>query len=153
MAEAKTQSFGTVIRERRRQLDLTQKEVARRIKTSVPYIGHLESGKRHPSQQVVVKLSDALKLDAVDLFLLANPKVDSLISEQQKADGTPAWTAFVKDVRLRKVSSQHNRPRDGEPLAGSEDGRGTRPTRLHLHPQHHSSGFRSIAVCPTGPAV
>ena len=103
VAEAKTQSFGTVIRERRRQLDLTQEEVARRIKTSVPYIGLLEAGKRHPSQQVVVKLSDALKLDAVDLFLLANPKVGSLISEPQKADATPAWTAFVKDVRLRKV--------------------------------------------------
>ena len=103
MADAKTRSFGTVIRERRRQLDLTQEEVARRIKTSVPYIGHLEAGKRHPSQQVVVKLSDALKLDAGDLFLLANPKVGSLISEQQKADGIPAWNAFVKDVRLRKV--------------------------------------------------
>ena len=103
MADAKTRSFGRVIRERRRQLDLTQEEVAQRIKTTVPYIAHLETGKRHPSQQVVVKLSDALKLDARDLFLLANPKVGSLISEQQKADGTPAWTAFVKDVRLRKI--------------------------------------------------
>ena len=103
MAEAKTQSFGRVIRERRRQLDLTQEEVARRIKTSVPYIGHLEAGKRHPSQKVVVKLSDALKLDAGELFLLANPKVGPLISEPQKADATPAWTAFVKDVRLRKI--------------------------------------------------
>ena len=103
MAEAKTQSFGRVIRERRRQLDLTQEEVARRIKTSVPYIGHLEAGKRHPSQKVVVKLSDALKLDGGELFLLANPKVGPLISEPQKADATPAWTAFVKDVRLRKI--------------------------------------------------
>jgi hypothetical protein len=34
---------------------------------------------------------------------LANPKVGPIISEQQKADATPAWTAFVKDVRLRKV--------------------------------------------------
>src|SRR5271163_4256471 len=94
MTDAKIQSFGGVIRKRRRQLDLTQEEVARRIKTSVPYIGHLEAGKRHPSQKVVVKLSDALKLDGGELFLLANPKVGPLISEQQKADATPAWTAF-----------------------------------------------------------
>lgn len=36
-------SFGQVIRERRRQLNLTQDEVARRIKTSAPYVGHLEA--------------------------------------------------------------------------------------------------------------
>ena len=43
MARSKERSFGQVIRERRRQLDLTQDEVAHRIKTSTPYVGHLES--------------------------------------------------------------------------------------------------------------
>ena len=103
MAEAKTRSFGRVIRERRRQLDFTQEEVARRIKVSVPYIGHLEAAKRHPSRKVVVKLAEALELDAGDLFLLANPKVGSLVSEKQKSDGTSAWDAFVKDAILRKI--------------------------------------------------
>ena len=103
MADAGIRSFGGVIRERRRQLDLTQEEVARRIKTSAPYIGHLETGKRHPSRPVVVKLSDALGLDAGDLFLLANPKVGSLISEQQKPDRASAWDAFVGDKGSRKI--------------------------------------------------
>jgi transcriptional regulator with XRE-family HTH domain len=103
MARAKTRSFGQVIRERRRQLDLIQEEVARRINMSVPYIGHLETEKRHPSRKVVVKLAEALALDARDLFLLANPKVVSLISEQHKSDGTSAWEAFVKDDKLRNV--------------------------------------------------
>ena len=70
MADAKTRSIGRVIRERRRQLDLTQEEVAQRIKTTGPYITHLETGKRLPSLKVVVKLSDALGLDAGELFLL-----------------------------------------------------------------------------------
>jgi len=39
MAMRKERTFGQVIRERRRQLDLTQQE-ARRIRTSTPYIGH-----------------------------------------------------------------------------------------------------------------
>jgi transcriptional regulator with XRE-family HTH domain len=103
MAGAKTGSFGRVIRERRRQLDLTQEEVAQRIQTSFPYIGHLEAGKRHPSRQVVVKLADALGLDVRHLFLLANPKVGSFFSEQRDSGGTPAWNAFVKDVTLRKI--------------------------------------------------
>jgi transcriptional regulator with XRE-family HTH domain len=103
MADDKTRNFGRIIRERRRQLDLTQEEVARRIKTSIPYIGHMEAGIRRPALKFVLKLSAALKLDAVDLFLLVNPKVTSIIAEQQKSEGTSAWDAFVKDVRLRKI--------------------------------------------------
>ncbi len=103
MADAKTRSFGRVIRERRRQLDLTQEEVAQRIKTTGPYIAHLETGKRHPSRRVVVKLSDALQLEVRDLFLLANPKVGSLISEQEKPDRASAWDAFVGDKGARKI--------------------------------------------------
>ncbi len=103
MADAGIRSFGQVILERRRQLDLTQEEVAQRIKTTGPYITHLETGKRLPSLKVVVKISDALGLDAGDLFLLANPKVGSLISEQQKRDGTSAWDAFVGDKGARKI--------------------------------------------------
>jgi transcriptional regulator with XRE-family HTH domain len=103
MAHANTRSFGTVVRESRLKLGLTQAEVARRIKTSAPYIGHLEAGSRRPSEKIVVKLSAALGLDAGELFLLANPKVGSLISEQQKSHETPAWDAFVKDVKLHKI--------------------------------------------------
>jgi transcriptional regulator with XRE-family HTH domain len=63
MAHPKRRSFGRVIRERRRQLDLTQEDVARRIKTSATYIAHLEAAKRHPSEKVVVKLANILGLD------------------------------------------------------------------------------------------
>ena len=145
MGVAKSRRFGWVIRERRRQLNLTQEQLARRIKTSIPYIGQMEAGKRHPSGQVIVRVADALGLDARDLFLLANPKVSSLISEQPESDVPSAWNVFVKDVNLRETP-QHHGPRDGDPLAGSEDGRGTNPPRLHLYPEHHSSGFRPIAA-------
>ncbi len=58
MARRKERTFGQVIRERRRQLDLTQQEVAERIRTSTPYVGHLEFGKRHPSHKVLSRLAD-----------------------------------------------------------------------------------------------
>ena len=67
-------TFGEVIRERRRQLDLTQREVANRIGTSTPYIGHLESDKRHPSEEVVARIADVLGFGRKDLFFLANPR-------------------------------------------------------------------------------
>ncbi len=67
MSRKKESPFGQVIRERRRQL-------ARRIKTSTPYIGHLEGGKRHPSERVVSRLAEVLGLERRELFLLANQK-------------------------------------------------------------------------------
>jgi transcriptional regulator with XRE-family HTH domain len=103
MARAKTGSFGQVIRERRRQLDMTQEEVARRIRTSIPYIGHLESAKRHPSEKVVVKLAQVLGLEPRDLFFLANPGTKVLISQEPKSKEASSWHSFVKDHNLRKI--------------------------------------------------
>jgi transcriptional regulator with XRE-family HTH domain len=103
MAHAKTESFAQVIRKRRRQLDLTQEEVARRIRTSVPYVGHLESAKRHPSEKVVVKLAQVLGLEPRDLFFLANPGTKVLISQEPKSTETSSWNTFVNDHNLRKI--------------------------------------------------
>jgi DNA-binding XRE family transcriptional regulator len=96
-------TFGQVIRERRRQLDLTQEEVARRIKTSIPYIGHLESAKRHPSEKLVVRLAEVLGLEPRELFLLANPGTRVLLSQHPRSEGTSAWEGFKKDQNLRKL--------------------------------------------------
>ena len=103
MAKLRTRNFGQVIRERRRQLDLTQEEVARRIITSTPYIGHLESGKRHPSEKVVTKLADVLGLDRRELFFLANPGAKALLAQQTQPSASSAWDEFRKDERLRRI--------------------------------------------------
>ncbi len=103
--DGKIRPFGQVIRQRRRQLDLTQEEVARKIKTSIPYVGILETGRRHPSRQVIVKLANVLGLDARDLFLLANPNVGSLVYEQPESEGSSAWDAFLKDENLRSINN------------------------------------------------
>ncbi len=98
-----TQTFSTVIRNRRRQLDLTQEEVARRIGTSVPYIAHLEKGRRHPSEKIVVELAQVLGLDARELFFLANPQTRGLMSEKPESDQGSVWQSFANDSKLRKV--------------------------------------------------
>lgn len=103
MAGAKRRNFANVIRERRRQLDLTQEEVAQRINASDSYIAHLEAGRRHPPGKVVVKLANVLGLDPRELFFLANPATRVLISEQPESSGVSAWDAFVGDERLRKI--------------------------------------------------
>jgi transcriptional regulator with XRE-family HTH domain len=105
MAEAMTRSFGRVIRERRRQLDLNQEDVARRIKISLPYFSNLEAGKRHPSEQVVAKLANVLGLDPRELFFLANPATRTLISEEPESGTVSAWDAFVRDKKLREINN------------------------------------------------
>jgi transcriptional regulator with XRE-family HTH domain len=59
-------------------LGLTQREVARRIKASVSYVGHLESGKRIPSDKLLRRLAQILELDRRELILLVYPSVEGL---------------------------------------------------------------------------
>lgn len=79
MSQMKERSFGQALRDRRRQLDLTPEEVAHRIKTSTLFVKHLESGKRHPSDKVVTRLAEVLRLDRRELFFLANPRARALL--------------------------------------------------------------------------
>lgn len=102
MGSRKPQAFGSLIRDRRRQLDLTQEEVARRIKTSTPYVGHLESGKRHPSERVLARLSEALGLEAREMFFLANPGARRLFGPPSH-NGRSAWEEFRRDERLHRT--------------------------------------------------
>jgi transcriptional regulator with XRE-family HTH domain len=109
-ARAKEPSFGDVIRRRRRELDLTQEEVAARVKTSTPYVGHLEAGKRHPSDKIVTKLAEVLGLDRRELFFLANPHTEALLSsEPDTAEASvSAWDQFRKNDQLRRVHNVSN---------------------------------------------
>jgi len=107
---AKEPNFGVAIRSRRRELDLTQEEVASRIKTSTPYVGHLEAGKRHPSDKVVTKLAEVLGLDSRELFFLANPHTEALLSAQsERAEGpVSAWDQFRRNEQLRRIHNVSN---------------------------------------------
>jgi len=99
-----TRAFSKIIRERRRQLDLTQREVARRIKTSTPYVGHLESGKRHPSEKILSRLAEVLRIDRRELFFLANPDTKVLLDkEQPPVQESSAWEEFRKDTSMHRL--------------------------------------------------
>ncbi len=96
-------TFGQIIRDRRRQLDLTHQEVARRIKTSTPYVEYLESGKRHPSEKIVTRLAEVLGLDRREMFDLAKPRSQAMLSPEPNEDAKSAWEEFRKDEQIRRV--------------------------------------------------
>jgi transcriptional regulator with XRE-family HTH domain len=97
-------SFGRVIEDRRHELNLTQEMVAKKVGVKANYIGYLERGMRHPSQKVVEKLSNALKLDPQELYLLANPRVRSLLGKGKASPSISAslWQQFLRDSTLQR---------------------------------------------------
>jgi transcriptional regulator with XRE-family HTH domain len=101
MARIKERNFGRVLSERRRKLDLTQEGVARRIRTSTAYVGQLESAKRHPSYKIITRLAAVLGLDRRELFFLANPRAQELLSPEESA--ADSWEDFKKNAQLRRI--------------------------------------------------
>ena len=95
--------FGRVIRDRRRQSELTQQEVAHRIGTSTPYVGHLESGKRHPSDKVLGQLAEVLALDPRELFFLSNPVALEFVTPKNKLTKQSVWEQLRKGTRFRRL--------------------------------------------------
>jgi hypothetical protein len=66
-------------------------------------IGHLEAGKRHPSEKVVLKLAAALALEPREMFFLANPGTRALIGQEQNTNDSSAWNAFAMDGSIRRL--------------------------------------------------
>src|SRR5215813_6883430 len=92
--------FGRLIRERRRLLNLTQEQLARRIRVSMPFVGHLETGHRRPSEKTIAKLAKVLGLDQRELFLVANPGTRDFLRSFPH-DSTPvAWDQFKRNRQL-----------------------------------------------------
>jgi transcriptional regulator with XRE-family HTH domain len=86
-------TFGEMIRERRRKLDMTQQQLAERIGVSTPFVGHLESDKRHPSDHTVRRLAEVLGLEGDELFLSANPEAAELLKRTTDR-ASSAWEEF-----------------------------------------------------------
>ena len=93
-------SFGMILRRRRRQLELTQHQVARRVGVRANYVGYLERDMRRPSTAVLVKLAKALDLESEELFFLANPLVRGFIHTEAPDPQESAWQSFRTNRRL-----------------------------------------------------
>ncbi len=74
------ETFGEILFRRRKELALTQSQVASRIGVQPNYIVYLEKGERKPSDKTVRKVADALGLDKGDLYLAANPQVREFLT-------------------------------------------------------------------------
>jgi transcriptional regulator with XRE-family HTH domain len=77
--------LGAIIKEQRKELNMTQRELAGKIGTSQGYIADLENGKKkNPTSGTLIKLADALKISKEELILAIVPedKRKQIIEEQ-----------------------------------------------------------------------
>lgn len=60
--------FGKAIRRRRRELDLSQEELADRAQLNRAYLATIERGDKNPTLETIEKLAKALDISIAELF-------------------------------------------------------------------------------------
>jgi DNA-binding XRE family transcriptional regulator len=60
--------LGNKIQKLRKNLDLSQEELAAKLNISRTHMGHIEQGRKSPSLKLLTKISKELKTDISDLF-------------------------------------------------------------------------------------
>lgn len=86
--------IGNTVRKRRKELDLTQAQLAEKINSDVYYISKIETGKRKPGSKFLVALSNALEIP-VDNLLGVESNV--VLHEQVSALEAKLLTLSEKD--------------------------------------------------------
>ena len=71
--EAQREHLGAFIRERRKQANLSLRQLAELTSLSNPYLSQIERGLHQPSVRVLRAISDALNLSAESLLAQAGP--------------------------------------------------------------------------------
>lgn len=86
-------SLGELLKRRRHDLDLTQRELADKLRVRASHIAYLESGKRKPSLNLMARLAATLDVSRQQLFVLAHPEAASMINQSAPALQRPvdAW--------------------------------------------------------------
>jgi transcriptional regulator with XRE-family HTH domain len=99
----KKKTLGSVLKNRREFLRLTQRELAAKLGVKASHVAYLENGRRRPSLSLLHRLSTVMGLESESIFLLAHPEAKDLIAPR---DGISAerpgnvWRNFLKDRSL-----------------------------------------------------
>jgi transcriptional regulator with XRE-family HTH domain len=98
-----TDRFGQLLRRRREALNMTQRDLARKLGIEASHIAFIESGQRKPSLRLVAKIADVIGLDRQRAFVLAHPEARELLSEttpKARRKATTSWERFLRNQKL-----------------------------------------------------
>ena len=73
------EGIGPFIRKRRDELDLSLRELAKKLDCSPAFISDIELGRRHPSDKVLIEIAKILKVKVNDLRNMdVRPPIDEI---------------------------------------------------------------------------
>ena len=73
MRKYESTELGSVLKERRLALRLTQRQLAARLGVSAAHVAYVEHGRRRPSPDLMGRIEKVLSVSRGDLFALAHP--------------------------------------------------------------------------------
>ena len=91
VGKAQFERLGRVIRERRKQAEMSLRDLAARTDVSNPYLSQLERGLHQPSVRVLKAIAGALNMSAEALMVQAG-----LLDEPEDGEPVPSVTDAVR---------------------------------------------------------
>src|SRR5579864_2847223 len=94
---------GTLIREARNSLQMTQRDLATMVGVEASHIAYIEGGQRNPSLALLRRLADTLGLNRRELLFLVHPDAKQLTedqSHQQTSSKPDGWRRFSSNRAL-----------------------------------------------------
>src|SRR5215472_11087008 len=143
--DSQMQALGDFIRRRRKQANLSLRQLAERTRLSNPYLSQIERGLHQPSMRVIKLIAEALNVSAETLLTQAG----LLQSARHLADAAGASVASG----FGSAARQDDDSADGVERAIAADGRLSEQQRSALISVYRSMLPPDIATTPDVPDV
>ncbi|WP_405118734.1 helix-turn-helix domain-containing protein [Pseudomonas leptonychotis] len=136
-----TDSFAEKLSSRRSELDLTQRQLADLVGVSWSQISKYETGQSKPRRKVLVKLSEALKMDIADL---AGPAERAAPPIDVRPTDDLSRMIFEDSSRRRHQLQQEMKELEESDLSDYDN----RQTKLSIRVKDSNGGSRGYQVTP-----
>jgi transcriptional regulator with XRE-family HTH domain len=118
MANTEGRTLGEVLRDARVEAELTLRDIAKKLEIAPSYLSDIENDRRVPSEDVLVRLAEELKLKVDDLMARAG-RVGDQAERYLKQHPTAG-------VLFRRISDKRLRDEDLQKLLTSVEKMGTK---------------------------
>lgn len=97
-------TLGQKIRELREKKDLSLRELAREIQVSAAFLSDIELGRRYPSDNILLSLSEKLEISVNELQTYdTRPPIDDI---KRLASSNPKYALAFRKVIDKKISAE-----------------------------------------------
>ena|ERR1043165_313402 len=101
-------TLGEFVRARRDELDISLRELARKLDITPPFLSDIELGKRYPSEPVMLKLAEffRISIDELKMFDHRESLSDLKRMLEQNSNLNVAFRTAIEDVKDGKISPE-----------------------------------------------